>query len=181
MIERCQHRRRKLEGIVAWYFEHVMESPPLMLQGALLLLGCVLSRYLWDVNTTAASVALEATSLGVIFYLFIIIIIAGAASQSCPYQTPGSRIFLDVWHKLPTKPYPSASALKDAIRRSEFFDTIVSNLLYFRPWSPRGKITPFLRVLVVKVSPAFDADIRAVVQGLAWSLPHYPRCMQPVV
>ena len=43
-IERSQNRQQKLDGIVVWYFEHVMELMPLMLQVALLLLGCALSR-----------------------------------------------------------------------------------------------------------------------------------------
>jgi hypothetical protein len=45
-IERSHNRQQKLDGIVAWYFNYVMESLPLMLQAALLLLGCALSRYL---------------------------------------------------------------------------------------------------------------------------------------
>ena len=87
-VERSQNRQRKLDGVVKWYFYSVMESLPLMLQIALLLLGCALSRYLWDIDTTIASVVLFVTSFGVIFYLFIII--AGATTESCPYQTPGS-------------------------------------------------------------------------------------------
>ena len=87
-IERSQNRQRKLDGIVAWYFKHVLESLPLMLQGALLLLGCALSWYLWDINTTVAFVVLVVTSFGALFYLFIVV--AGAASDSCPYQTPGA-------------------------------------------------------------------------------------------
>ena len=62
-----------------------------MLQIALLLLGCALSRYLWAINVAVASVVLGVTSFGVIFYLFIVI--AGTASESCPYQTPASRAF----------------------------------------------------------------------------------------
>jgi len=89
-IERGQNRQRKLDGIVAWYFDHVMESLPLILQAALLLHGCALSRYLWELNTTVASVVIGATSFGVLFYLLIIV--AGAASASCPYQTPGAHI-----------------------------------------------------------------------------------------
>ena len=73
-IERSQNRQRKLNGIDSWYFDHVMESLPLMLQAALLLLGCALSRYLWEINTTVASVVLGVTSIGVLLYLFIIII-----------------------------------------------------------------------------------------------------------
>ena len=86
-IERSQNRQRKFDGIVDWYFDHVMGSPSLMLQAALLLLGCALSRYLWEINTTVASVVLGVTSFGVLFYLFIVV--AGAAFVSCPYQTPG--------------------------------------------------------------------------------------------
>ena len=89
-IERSQNRQRKLDGIVIWYFDHVMEALPLMLQAALLLLGCALSQYFWEINTTVASVILAITSFGVLLYLFIIFV--GAASPSCPYQTPGARI-----------------------------------------------------------------------------------------
>jgi len=88
--ERSQNRQRKLDGIVTWYFDYVMELLPLMLQFALLLLGCALSRYLWEIDTTVASVVLGVTSLGVTSYTFFVI--AGAASASCPYQTPGARI-----------------------------------------------------------------------------------------
>ena len=87
-IERSQNRQRKLDGVVTWYFDHVMEALPLMLQAALLLLGCALSRYLWDINTTVASVVIAVTSFGMIFYVFIIV--AGAVYESCPYQTPGA-------------------------------------------------------------------------------------------
>ena len=93
-IERSQNRQRKLDGIDNWYFDHLMESLPLMLQAALLLLGCALSRYLWEIDTTVASVVLGVTSFGVLFYLFIVI--AGAAFVSCPYQTPGARILFRV-------------------------------------------------------------------------------------
>ena len=89
-IERSQNRQRKLNGIDGWHFEYVMGSLPLMLQAALLLFGCALCRYLWEANATVASVVLGVTALGVIFYIFIVV--AGAASESCPYQTPGSRV-----------------------------------------------------------------------------------------
>ena len=88
--ERGQNRQQKLDGIVTWYFDYVMESLPLMLQAALLLLGCALSLYLWEINTVVASVILAVTSLGAIFYVFIVI--AGTASANCPYQTPFSHI-----------------------------------------------------------------------------------------
>ena len=87
-IERSQNRQRKFDGIVTWYFNTVMESLPLMLQFALLLLGCALSRYLWEINTTVASVVLGVTSFGVASYAFFVV--AGTVSISCPYQTPGA-------------------------------------------------------------------------------------------
>ena len=99
-IERSQNRQRKLDGVTTWYFDHVMESLPLMLQAALLLLSCALSRYLWEINITVASVILGVTSFGIIFYIFAVV--AGAASVSCPYQTPGARILRHIFlHTLP--------------------------------------------------------------------------------
>ena len=89
-IDHSQNRQRKLDGIDSWYFDNVMELLPFMLQAALLLLGCALSRYLWEINTTVASVVLGVTSFGVLFYLFIVI--AGATFVSCPYQTTGARV-----------------------------------------------------------------------------------------
>ena len=98
VIERSRNRQRKLDGIIAWYFEHVLECLPLMLQVALLLLGCALSRYLWDINTAVASVVIGVTSFGMLFYLFIIA--AGATSDGCPYQTPWTNMVRRLLHLL---------------------------------------------------------------------------------
>ena len=97
-IERNQNRQRKLDGIIAWYFEHVLECLPLMLQIALLLLGCALSLYLWEINTAVASVVVGVTSFGMLFYLFIIA--AGVTSDGCPYQTPWANIIRRLLHSL---------------------------------------------------------------------------------
>ena len=97
-IERSHSRQQKLGGVVAWYFDHLMESLPLMLQAALFLLGCALTRYLWEIDITIALVVLSVTSLGVTFYLFIVI--AGTASEWCPYQTPFAHIFRHIFHHL---------------------------------------------------------------------------------
>lgn len=98
-IERSQNRQQKVNGIVTWYFDYVMGSLPLILQLALLLLGCALSLYLWEINITVASVVIGVTSFGITFYLFIVV--AGTASLSCPYQTPGSRILRGLRRKVP--------------------------------------------------------------------------------
>jgi len=100
-IERSQNRQRKLDGIVTWYFDHVMEFLPLMLQFALLLLGCALSRYLWEIDTTVALVVLCFSSLSAICYALMVV--AGTVSVSCPYQTPGAQILRYLWRKVPTR------------------------------------------------------------------------------
>ena len=89
-IERSRDRQRKLNGIKAWYFDQVIGSLPVMLQAALLLLGCALSKYLWEIHTTVAAVVIGVTSFGVLFYLFIVV--AGTTSIDCPYQTPLSNL-----------------------------------------------------------------------------------------
>ena len=94
-IGRSQNRQLKLDGIITWYFDHVMEALPVILQFALLLLGCALSLYLRGIERTVASVVIGATSFGVAFYAFIVV--AGAASLSCPYQTPGAHILRRIW------------------------------------------------------------------------------------
>jgi len=90
-IERSQDRQRKLDGIVRWYFEHVLECLSMMLQFALFLIGCALVRYLWDISTAVAVVVIVMTSFGVLFYVSIVL--AGTASESCPYQTPLAAVF----------------------------------------------------------------------------------------
>jgi len=107
-IERSQNRQRKLDGIVVWYFDHVLESLPLMLQAALLLLGCALCRYLWEINTTVASVVLDVTLFYVLLYLCIVI--AGASSDSCPYQTPGANVI----RRAPALLHPATGLVRSA-------------------------------------------------------------------
>jgi len=100
-IERSQNRQRKLNGIITWYFDHVMESLPLMLQFALLMLSCALSRYLYEIDTTVTLVVAGVTSFGLICYAFIVV--AGTASVTCPYQTPGAQILRYLWRKVPNR------------------------------------------------------------------------------
>jgi len=73
-----------------------------MLQVALLLLGCALSRYLWDISIVVATVVISVTFFGVTCFGFIVV--AGAASMSCPYQTPGAQFLRYLWRKVPSRP-----------------------------------------------------------------------------
>ena len=87
-IERCGDRQLKCDGLQQWPFHLFVESLPVMLQVALLLLACGLCRYMFSINTAVASVLITLTLLGVVFYVGITI--AGASSYNCPFQTPGS-------------------------------------------------------------------------------------------
>jgi hypothetical protein len=88
MIERCGDRQRKCDGLERWPFRLCMESLPIMLQIALLLLMCGLSQSMWSVNTSVARVVISFTVLGVVFYIGIVA--AGTSSYECPFQTPAS-------------------------------------------------------------------------------------------
>ena len=88
MIERCGDRQRKCDGLKRWPLHFFIESLPLMLQVALLLLACGLCRHMWAINTSVGYTLIGLTSLGVIF--FIGIVIAGMSSYACPFQTPVS-------------------------------------------------------------------------------------------
>jgi len=86
--DRSRVRERKLSGIETWKFHLAMESLPLILQCALVLLGFALSRYLREVNRSASSVVIGFTSFGFLFYLLIMT--ASIFSFDCPFQTPFS-------------------------------------------------------------------------------------------
>jgi len=94
MIKRCGDRQRKFDGLEKWPFRLFIESLPVMLQIALLLLACGLSRYMWSVNTSVARVVISFTVLGFLFYIGIVV--AGTSSYECPFQTPASVALRDL-------------------------------------------------------------------------------------
>jgi hypothetical protein len=98
MIERCGDRQRKCDGLKKWPFHLFVESLPVMLQVALLLLACGLCKNMASINTSVASVLISLTVLGVLFYLGIII--AGTSSYECPFQTPVSIGLRSLWKKI---------------------------------------------------------------------------------
>ena len=85
-VERSRDRQRKFDGLEKWSFHLFIESLPIMLQIALLLLASGLSRYMWSVNTSVARVVISFTALGILFY--VAIVVAGTSSYECPFQTP---------------------------------------------------------------------------------------------
>jgi len=98
MIERCGDRQRKRDGLQKWPFHLFIESLPLMLQAALLLLVCGLCRHMATINATVAIILITLTALGVLFYLGIVV--AGTSSYDCPFQTPVSNGLRSSWEKI---------------------------------------------------------------------------------
>ena len=86
--DKSRDRQQKLDGLERWHFHLVIESLPVMLQLAVLLLGCALSRYLWTIDRTIAGIILAITLLGVAIY--ILLTLAATIYYNCPYQTPPS-------------------------------------------------------------------------------------------
>ena len=101
MVERCGDRQRKFDGLEKWPFRLFIESLPVILQIALLLLACGLSRRMWSVNISVARVVISFTVLGFLFYT--IIVLAGTSSYGCPFQTPVSMVLRYIWHSAATQ------------------------------------------------------------------------------
>jgi len=98
MIERCGDRQRKRDGLEKWPFHLFIESLPLMLQAALVLLACGLCQHMASINTSVATLLITLTALGVLFYLGIVV--AGTSSYDCPFQTPVSDLLCSSWEKI---------------------------------------------------------------------------------
>jgi len=86
--DKSRDRQRKLDGFKKWHFHLVIESLPVMLQLALLLLGCALSQYLWMISRTVAGVVAAMTLFGITSY--VLFTLAATLYYNCPYQTPPS-------------------------------------------------------------------------------------------
>ena len=179
-IERCHNRQQKLDGIVAWYFDSVMESLPLMLQVALLLLGCALSRYLWETSMTVASVVIGVTSLGLLLYLFILVV--GTVWESCPYQTPGSHFLRSMGPTVDSVLRPVASALGNMLKGSEVYNFITRIWDVWNFWYFWGGFIFNLLVMFLGTPIYFAIDVyhlvRVVVKALTSLLvqsSHLPR------
>jgi len=98
IIERCGDRQRKCDGLEKWPLHFFVESLPMMLQVALLLLTCGLCRHMWSINSSVACTLISLTGVGVVFYLAILI--AGTSSYACPFQTPVSIALRSPWKKV---------------------------------------------------------------------------------
>ncbi|KAJ7769372.1 hypothetical protein B0H16DRAFT_254907 [Mycena metata] len=84
--ERGRERQRKLDGLVKWKFEVVLQAFPLLLQLALLLFASSISLYLWTVQHSVATLVTFLTALGLSSY--IVLLVSATIFSDCPFQTP---------------------------------------------------------------------------------------------
>jgi len=144
MIERCGDRQRKCDGLEKWPLHFFVESLPMMLQVALLLLTCGLCRHMWSISTPVAYTLATLTGLGVVFYLAIVI--AGTSSYACPFQTPASTALRGVWKKIWCGIVPS-------IVRSKW-------VLSWTRWMWNRGVRPLLRRQSPPTSPLENVQVR---------------------
>ena len=114
LVECSQHRHRKLDGIVCWYFNHVMESLPLMLQVApgrahpvRLCPFCAFLGYEHDHHISSPRSHLVWRSL------LPLHVVEEVASPTFPYQTPAACI-------LRYAPHPGCTHFLDKRRQKPY-------------------------------------------------------------
>jgi len=112
--DKSRDRQRKLDGFKKWHIHLAIESLPVMLQLALLLLGCALSLYLWTINRTVAGVVVAVTLLGVTSYTFLTL--AATLCYNCPYQTPPSILIRTIIRYLSDSDAPFARSLRSLLK-----------------------------------------------------------------
>ena len=111
--DKSRDRQQKLDGLEGWYFPLVIESLPVILQLALLLLGCALSRHLWAISHTIAWVIIAFTLFGVVSYVFFTF--AALLSYDCPYQTPPSILVRTIIKYIAQSRSPLAHSLRSLV------------------------------------------------------------------
>jgi len=125
--DKSRDRQRKLDGFKKWHFQLAIESLPVMLQFALLLLGGALSLYLWTISRSVAGVILTFTFFGLALYVFLTL--ATTFYYNCPYETPLTIIVRTIIEYLarggttfarslqpPIAPFPSVINLRRILR-----------------------------------------------------------------
>ncbi|KAJ7451776.1 hypothetical protein B0H11DRAFT_1927671 [Mycena galericulata] len=90
--QRGLERQRKLDGLMKWKFEFIVQVFPLLLQLALLLFWVALALYLWTIYCPLAITVISLTSIGSIAY--VALLISAARYPDSPFQTPLSGILL---------------------------------------------------------------------------------------
>ena len=133
-----------------------------------LLLGCALSQYIWEIDTTVAGVVLDVTSFGVISHFFVLA--AGIASKSRLHQLPGLRFLRPACLVIMSAALTVASAFGHAFRHSETVNMFQASTVYHKPLKSGKSMTPFLMDIPCKLPGTLATDAfhlgQTVVQPL---------------
>ncbi|KAJ7178310.1 hypothetical protein C8R46DRAFT_1076321 [Mycena filopes] len=84
--ERGLERQRKLDGLIKWKFEAVLQMFPLLLQLALLLFATSISVFLFTVHLSIAIIVSVLTLFGLGAYCFLLV--SATIYPDSPFQTP---------------------------------------------------------------------------------------------
>ena len=85
-----------MRDMITWHLKLVMECLSLIVQASLFLFGYALALYFWNINRMVSSVIAGFVVTGAVLYLSMVV--AGACSKNCLFQTPisvGIRAFLE--------------------------------------------------------------------------------------
>jgi len=157
--DKSRDRQRKLDGFGKWNFYLAIEGLPVMLQLALLLLGCALSRYLWVISRTVAAVTIAFTLFGITSYLFFTL--AATMYYNCPYQTPLSILTRAAFRYLTCSDAAFARSVRSAITSLPSTNNLGRNLKHLRS-GVRGALESF-RCIPAVVQDAEHIPAAAIV------------------
>ena len=155
-IDRNRQREQKMRGMITWRFKLVVEFLPLSLQVSLFLLGYALARYLWDISHIVSFVITGFTVVGIVLYLLIILV--GTFSKTCPFQTPISIAI----HALLEHYQKETEEVFEAVRSTFRFTRSQARLTV-----PRQQLlTPTIASDIDDQDSAFRAELRCILTML---------------
>ena len=161
--DESRDRQRKLDGLEKWHFRLTVESLPVMLRIALLLLGLALSLHLWTISRPIAWVIGAFTLFELTSYIFFTF--AATLHCNCPCQTPDTR-WLDLIHDCPLSiNFPVASAFGVPSK-------LKALIIALLPYPPSQSSTLCTTISLVRVLPAGESPSR--LPGI-WSSSRFGR------
>ncbi|KAG8921732.1 hypothetical protein FRC01_000101 [Tulasnella sp. 417] len=86
--EQARFRQRKFDGVQQWHLEAVIKFLPNLLLLSVIFFFVGICLFLFPINTIVAGIVIAFSGIGAIFSG--IVIVAGAASLTCPYQSAAS-------------------------------------------------------------------------------------------
>ncbi|KAJ7922213.1 hypothetical protein B0H13DRAFT_2411693 [Mycena leptocephala] len=148
--ERGLERQRKLDGLVKWKFDAVLQMFPLLLQLSLLLFASSLSVYLWTINHAIAIIVMVLTGFGLGSYLFLLV--SAMKFPDCPFQSPLAPFLIQVFSPCWKALYSLQYKLPWKYRR------LLSDFKIHRPrFAPHKPVDPYADYFFDPPSPEVPA------------------------